>query len=147
MYVNTRLCCMYSLLIVKDICDRRNVSVKFPCAYVCFWSGDLFIFSIIVCSLFSYFLKWKIRLARCKEPIKTDDWLIDWLVCCLLTGTDLWKRMSWKCSITMVFACPLLSWCKISSPFRENNNNVVVLPFPFHIFMTLVNLWFIRLQG
>ena len=33
-----------------------------------------------------------------------------------------------------VFTCPLLSRCKISSPFRENNN-VVVFLFPFHIFM------------
>ena len=30
--------------------------------------------------------------------------------------------------------------------FRENNN-VVVFPFPFHIFMPLANLWFFRLQG
>jgi hypothetical protein len=30
--------------------------------------------------------------------------------------------------------------------FRENNN-VVVFPFPFHIFLPLANLWFIRSQG
>jgi hypothetical protein len=71
---------------------------------------------------------------------------IDWLVCCLLAGTDLWKRMPLKCSITMVFTCPLISWCKISSSFLENNN-VVVFPIPFHIFMPLTNLWLIRLQG
>ena len=32
------------------------------------------------------------------------------------------------------------------SPFRENNN-VVVFPILFHIFMPLANLWLIRLQG
>ena len=73
-------------------------------------------------------------------------WLVDWIVCCLLAGPDLWKRMPLKCSITMIFTCPLLSWCKISSPFRENSN-VVVFPLPFHIFMPLTNMWFIRLQG
>jgi hypothetical protein len=31
------------------------------------------------------------------------------------------------------------------SPFRKNNN-VVVFPIPFHIFMPLANLWLIRLQ-
>ena len=46
----------------------------------------------------------------------------------------------------MVFTCLLLSLCKICSPFRENNN-VVVFPFPFNIFMPLTNLWFIHLQG
>ena len=29
----------------------------------------------------------------------------------------------------------------------QGNNNVVVFPFPFQIFMQLANLWFIRLQG
>ena len=33
-----------SLMIDKDICDRRNVSIKLPCVCVCFSSGDLFIF-------------------------------------------------------------------------------------------------------
>ena len=42
--------------------------------------------------------------------------------------------------------CPLRSWCKISSHFRENNN-VVVFLFPSHIFMPLANLWFICFQG
>ena len=32
------------------------------------------------------------------------------------------------------------------SPFKENNN-VVAIPFPFHIFMSLDNLWLISLQG
>jgi hypothetical protein len=69
-----------------------------------------------------------------------------WWVCFLLAGLNLWKRMPLKCSITMVFTCPLLSLCTISSLFRENNN-VVVFPFPFHIFMPLANMWFILLQG
>ena len=71
--------------------------------------------------------------------------LIDWLVCCLKAGPDLWKRMPLKCSITMVCTCSHLSWYKILSPFREKN--VVVSPSLFHIFMPLANLWFIRLQG
>jgi hypothetical protein len=33
----------------------------------------------------------------------------------------------------------------LSSTFRENNN-VLLLPFPFHIFMPLANLWFIHVQ-
>ena len=48
--------------------------------------------------------------------------------------------------ILMVFTCSLLSWCNISSPIRENNN-VVVFPFPSHIFIPLANLWLIRLKG
>jgi hypothetical protein len=32
------------------------------------------------------------------------------------------------------------------SPFRENNN-VIVFPISFHIFMPLANLWLIHLQG
>ena len=47
--------------------------------------------------------------------------------------------------ISMVFTCPLLSGCKISSPFRENNN--LVYPFPFRIFMPLANLLFIHIQS
>ena len=35
--------------------------------------------------------------------------IIGWLVCCLLAGPDLWKRMPLKCYIIMVFTCPLLS--------------------------------------
>ena len=46
----------------------------------------------------------------------------------------------------IVFTCPVLSWCKISGPFRENIN-VIVLPVSFHIFMLLVNFWFIRLTA
>ena len=75
----------------------------------------------------------------------TQGKLIDWKVHCLLAGPDLWKRMLLNCSITMVFICPLLSWYKISSPFRENDNIIVLLPFPFHIFAPMANLWFIYL--
>ena len=46
---------IYSLLIKKCICDRRNVSAKLPCVNVCLSSGDLFIFSVRVSSFFSYF--------------------------------------------------------------------------------------------
>ena len=48
-------------------------------------------------------------------------------------------------SITLMFTCPLLSCCKISSPFKENDN-VAVFQFPFHIFVSLANLWFIILR-
>jgi hypothetical protein len=34
---------------------------------------------------------------------------------------------------------------KFLSPFWENN--MVLFPFPSHIFMSLANLWLIRLQG
>ena len=37
---------IYSLLIEKDICNRRNISVKLLCVYVCLSSGDHFIFWI-----------------------------------------------------------------------------------------------------
>ena len=33
----------YSLLIEKDLCECRNVSVKFSCVYLCLLSGDFFI--------------------------------------------------------------------------------------------------------
>ena len=46
---------IYSLQIKKDICDRRNISIKLLCVCVCLWSGELFIFSIRVSSLVSYF--------------------------------------------------------------------------------------------
>ena len=74
------------------------------------------------------------------------DWLIDWYVCCLLADPELWKGMLLKCSITMVFTCPLFSWCQISSLIRKNNN-VLFLQFPFHISMPLAELWFIQIQG
>ena len=45
----------------------------------------------------------------------------------------------------MGFICSHLSWCKISSPFSENNN-IIVFPFTFHIFVPF-KLWFIRLRG
>ena len=35
---------IYTILIQKDICDCRNVSVKLPCVYVCLSSGDLLSF-------------------------------------------------------------------------------------------------------
>jgi hypothetical protein len=39
---------IYSIVIEKDICNCQNVSVKFPCVYVCLLSGDLFVFSVRV---------------------------------------------------------------------------------------------------
>jgi len=37
---------IYTLLNGKYICDYRNVSVKFPCDYVCLSFRDLFIYSL-----------------------------------------------------------------------------------------------------
>ena len=51
-----------------------------------------------------------------------------------------------KCFIAMVFTSPLPRLCKISSPFRENSNEVV-FPFSLQIFGLLANLLFIYLQG
>jgi hypothetical protein len=48
---------------------------------------------------------------------------------CLLAALDLWRVVLLKRSVTMIFTCPLLSWCKTTSPFRENNN-VLVFLFP-----------------
>ena len=56
------------------------------------------------------------------------------------------KIMLLKFSITMAFTFHILSWCKMSSPFRENDN-VIVFLFPFQIFMPLANFWFIVLPG
>ena len=69
-------------------------------------------------------------------------WLMDWLVVLIVSRS----RFVEEDSVTMVFTCPLLCCCKISSLFRENIN-VVVFPFPLHFFMPLTNLWFILLQG
>ena len=105
----------------------------------------------VYCSVYFFSFKFHLffLLSKSTRDVLTNFmtyWFIDWLVCCLLAGPDLWNRMLLNCSITMVFSCPLLSWCEISSPFRDNNK-VVVFPFLFHIFMPLPKLWFIRLQG
>ena len=72
-------------------------------------------------------------------------------VCCLLAGP-------WTCGRKLVFFFLSLYLTDISekfylkknhhslSPFRLNDNTVV-FPFPFHIFMPLANLCSIRLQG
>ena len=51
---------IFSLLIEKDICDCRNVSVKLPCVYVCLSSGDLFVFSARVSLSFPIYVRLKI---------------------------------------------------------------------------------------
>ena len=82
---------------------------------------------------------------KIKARLFKHDWLINRYAACK-AAPDLWKRRLLKYFITMVFTCHLFSWCKVSSPLR-GNNNVVVFPFPFHVFMPLANLWFIHLQG
>ena len=60
------------------------------------------------------------------------DCLLDWLICCLLAGPDLCKRLLLKCSITIVFTCPLLSWILffflilVSNPFKQNNKRGII---------------------
>ena len=51
---------IYFLLIEKDVCDRRNVSVKLPCVYVYPSFGYLIIFSVRVSSFFSHFCIYKL---------------------------------------------------------------------------------------
>ena len=75
--------------------------------------------------------------------VTCNNWLIGML---LVSRLGLVEEDTVDCYINMISTCPLLSQCKISRSFRENNN-VVVFPFPFHVFMTLAKLWFIRLQG
>ena len=55
-------------------------------------------------------------------------------------GVGIWNLKN------LMFSRPLLSLFNISSYLRENNN-VVVFPFPFHIFMPLNNSQLIRFQG
>ena len=55
---------IYSILIKKDIYDRWNISIKLPCVCMCLLSGDLFIFSLIVSSFFSYFLGSTVNISR-----------------------------------------------------------------------------------
>ena len=66
--------------------------------------------------------KWGSLYNEVFHSLYSSLYVIDWLVRCLLAVPDLWKRMQLKCSIAMIFTCPLLSWCTISSPFRKNNN-------------------------
>ena len=124
--------------------DNSNVMVETSANIEVFVQIVLINIEFLFCSLF--FLQrnqTNTIITSRKVKVNFRD-LIDWLVGCLLAGLDLWKRMLLKCSITMVFTCPLLSWCKVSSPLRENNN-VVEFPFPFHISMPLANLWLIHL--
>ena len=45
-----------ALVIDKDLYENQNLSIKFLCAlYLCLSSGDLFILSIKVSPIFSYF--------------------------------------------------------------------------------------------
>ena len=53
---------IYSLLIEKDICDCRNVSIKLSCVCVSLLPEN-FIFSVRVSSFFSYFLCYVLNLS------------------------------------------------------------------------------------
>ena len=50
-------------------CDCPNVSMKFPCVYLCLSFGDLLILSVIVSSFYSYFYvtrTWALSLSTWK---------------------------------------------------------------------------------
>jgi hypothetical protein len=48
---------LYSLLIEKNLCESRKVSVKFPCDYLCLSSRDSsFFHPVRVSSFYSYFV-------------------------------------------------------------------------------------------
>ena len=73
---------MYSLLIEKDILDRRNISNKFPCVCVCFSSRDLFIFGKSFPFLFPFlcyphfggFLStWSVICFRMRKKLQEDE--------------------------------------------------------------------------
>ena len=74
---------IYSLLIEKDICDHKNVSVKLPCVYVCLSCGDHSMFLVRVS--FSYF--WVTHTSVLSFPHgirdgngqkKTEELLLKW---------------------------------------------------------------------
>jgi hypothetical protein len=46
------------LLIEKDICGCRNISIKFPCVCVCLFFGDLFNFLVKVFPFLSLILRY-----------------------------------------------------------------------------------------
>ena len=52
MFVNTRQS-NHSLLIEKDVCDRQNISIKFPCVCMCL-SSRVFPFCVIRTSVLSF---------------------------------------------------------------------------------------------
>ena len=58
----------------------------------------------------------------------------------------MWKRMPLKCYIRMCLLF-LFFFDEKNKVLSGKKNNVVVFPFPFHIFMPLANLSFILLQG
>ena len=104
------------------------------------WNEQQFIHILIKIMSFWLDAEWQ----QVKVQNNVYAMLIEWQLCCLIAGLNLLKAMLLKCSITVVFTCPLLSWCRISSPFWENNN--ILFLFPFHIFMALSSLCFFRLQ-
>ena len=69
---------IYSLLIEKDICDRRKVLIKLSCVYVCLSSGDIFIFSLSFLFLFPIFVLSVLRyfpfhVVTCKNYV---EWVL-----------------------------------------------------------------------
>ena len=60
---------IYNLLIERDICDCRNVSIKFPCIYLWLSSRDLLVFSVRVSFFYScfciIFLHYSLNYSKC----------------------------------------------------------------------------------
>ena len=88
-------------------------------------------------------LEFKLKIMNRKYVKTLAGRLIDWLI---VSRFGLVEENAVE--VFHHYGVHLLSFslCKISSHFRKISN-VVVSPFLFHIFMPLVNLWFIRLQG
>ena len=83
----------------------------------------------------------------CEHPVCKYNGSIypDWLISMLLVSRSRLVEDNAKVFHHYGFHFSSTFSCKFSSPFRENYN-CVVFPFPFHTFMLMANLWFIRLQ-
>ena len=74
--------------------------------------------------------------------------LVCWLVCCLLAGPDLSGLVEEDAVEVFHYNGFHLSSSFLMHNFKSFQRKYeIVFPFPFHIFMPLANLWFIRLQG
>ena len=80
---------IYSLLVEKDICDCRHISIKLPFVCVCLSSRDLFIFSLRVSSFFSY----------CLCFLKVMLYILNFLACFLLHASNITNA---DCTISSV---------------------------------------------
>ena len=84
-----------------------------------------------------------VLLTSCRQLIRLITRVANSKSIEILLLIDLWNRMQLKCSITKVFTYPLLSWCEISSPFRENDNVGLVEENSLEVFHQHVT-WFLN---